>query len=98
MSAPEFFALEPPPDALEKGGHEVVRLSVVDGALSVALRRSFDEPSTWGFLLVDLARHAARTYALDSGMSEAEAFEQIRAAIEGELTREDDFGDTKPAH
>jgi len=98
MSAPEFHALELPPDALEKGGHEVVRVCVVDGGLSVALRRSFDDAFTWGVLLVDLARHAARTYALETGISEAEAFEHIREGLESELARPTDLGETKPAH
>ncbi len=76
----------------------MVRVSVVDGGLSVALRRSFDDPLTWGILLVDLARHAARIYALEGGMSEQEAFEQIRAGMEAELDRPTDPGATKPAH
>jgi len=98
MSEPEFHALDVPPDALEKGGHEVLRVSVVDGGLSVALRRSFDDPFTWGILLVDLARHAARTYALDTGVSEEEAFSQIRDGLEAEFGRPTDPGATQPAH
>ena len=73
-----------PPDAVENGGIEVVRASVVDGAVSIALRRSFDDPFTWGRLLIDLARQAARVYALETDMSEEEAFERIRAGIESQ--------------
>ncbi|MGU3537785.1 DUF5076 domain-containing protein [Methylobacterium sp. A54F] len=83
MSA-EFQPLSVPPDALEGGGIEVLRASVVDGAVSIALRRSFDDPATWGRLLIDLARQAARTYALETEMSEEEAFERIRAGLEAE--------------
>ncbi|GJE55749.1 MULTISPECIES: DUF5076 domain-containing protein [Methylobacterium] len=79
-----FEALDIPPDALEQGGIEVLRAAVVDGAVSVALRRSFDDPATWGRLLIDLARQAARAYALETDMSEEEAFERIRAGIEAE--------------
>ena len=79
-----FEALSIPPDALEQGGIEVVRAAVVDGAVSVALRRSFDDPATWGRLLIDLARQAARAYALETGMSEQDAFERIRAGMEAE--------------
>ena len=79
-----FEALNIPPDAQEQGGIEVLRAAVVDGAVSVALRRSFDDPATWGRLLIDLARQAARTYALETGMSEDEAFERIRAGWEAE--------------
>ena len=79
-----FQALEIPPDALEQGGIEVLRAAVVDGAVSVALRRSFDDPATWGRLMLDLARQAARAYALETDMSEEEAFERIRAGWEAE--------------
>jgi len=95
MVAPKFEALSVPPDALAKGGHEVLRASIVDGGVSVALRRSFDDPFTWGILLVDLARHAARIYALETEMSEEEALEQIRSGIEAELDRPTDPGSTR---
>ncbi|WP_349371756.1 DUF5076 domain-containing protein [Salinarimonas sp.] len=91
---PLFHELEAPPDVREKGGHEILRASVVEGAVSVSLRRSFDDPFTWGVLLVDLARHAARIYALETGMSEEEALAQIRAGIESELDDPTDPGST----
>ncbi|MFE1602048.1 DUF5076 domain-containing protein [Methylobacterium sp. ID0610] len=80
----KFEALAVPPDALEKGGVEVVRASVVDGGVSVALRRSFDDPFTWGVLLIDLARQAARIYAMETDLSEEEAFARIREGLEAE--------------
>ena len=79
-----FEELEIPPDALEQGGIEIVRASIVDGAVSVALRRAFDDPATWGRLLIDLARQAARAYAMETDTSEEEAFERIRAGWEAE--------------
>jgi hypothetical protein len=79
-----FEELEIPPDALEQGGFEIVRASIVDGAVSVALRRAFDDPATWGRLLIDLARQAARAYAMETDTSEEEAFERIRAGWEAE--------------
>ncbi|MCJ2026034.1 DUF5076 domain-containing protein [Methylobacterium sp. J-067] len=90
MSA-NFAELAAPPDALEQGGVEVLRAAVVDGAVSVALRRSFDDPATWGRLLVDLARQAAHAYAVDTDMSVDEAFERIRAAIEAECLAPGEF-------
>ena len=84
-----------PPDALEKGGVEILRASIVEGAVSVAMRRAFDDPFTWGILLVDLARHAARIYVLETEMSEEEALEQIRSGIEAELDRPTDPGSTR---
>ena len=88
--AEDFQELSIPPDAREKGGIEVLRASVVDGAVSIALRRSFDDPYTWGRLLIDLARHAARIYALESELSEEEAFARIRAGLEAGIP--DDSG------
>ena len=41
MTTHKFDALNIPPDALEKGGVEILRASVVDGAVSIALRRAF---------------------------------------------------------
>jgi hypothetical protein len=79
---PAFEALSIPPDAEARGGHEVLRAAVVEGAVSVALRRAFDDPATWGRLLVDLARQAARVYALETEMSEEEAFARILAGFE----------------
>src|SRR3954454_97095 len=92
---PAFEALSVPPDALAKGGHEVLRASIVEGGVSVALRRAFDDPFTWGVLLVDLARHAARIYALETGISEDEALADIRPGLEAELLRPTDPGSTQ---
>ena len=94
MNDDALHPLDPPPDAREKGGHEVLRCFVVDGGLSIALRRSFDEAGTWGVLLADLARHAARIYALETDISEDEALETIKAMLDAEWSRPTDFGVT----
>jgi len=91
---PQFHELAVPPDVAEKGGHEVLRASVVEGEVSIALRRSFDDPFTWGVLFSDLARHAARVYALEAGIDEAEALAQIRAGFEADVEPPDDSGST----
>ena len=95
MPEKKFEALSPPPDVLEKGGVEILRASVVDGAVSIALRRAFDDPFTWGVLMVDLARHAARVYAMETDLSEEEAMTEIRAGIEAELEDPSDPGSTQ---
>ena len=95
MAKPGFEALSVPPDALEKGGVEILRASIVDGGVSVALRRAFDDPFIWGVLLVDLARHAARIYALEAGMDEEEALLEIRRGLEAELSHPTDPGSTQ---
>ncbi|NNM71960.1 DUF5076 domain-containing protein [Enterovirga sp. DB1703] len=95
VSQPKFEELAVPPDAVERGGVEILRASIVEGAVSVGLRRSFDDPFTWGILLVDLARHASRIYALETGMSEDEALAAIRQGMEAELNRPTDLGSTR---
>ncbi len=92
MAEGKFEALNAPPDAIEKGGIEILRASVVDGAVSIALRRAFDDPFTWGVLLVDLARHAARVYEMETDMSAEEALAEITAGIQNELDNPSDPG------
>src|SRR3712207_5435718 len=95
MTERKFEALNVPPDVLEKGGIEILRASVVDGEVSIALRRAFDDPFTWGVLLVDLARHAARIYAMETEFSEEEALAEIAAGIQAELDDPSDPGSTQ---
>jgi hypothetical protein len=95
MTERKFEALNVPPDALEKGGVEILRASVVDGAVSIALRRAFDDPFTWGVLLVDLARHAARVYAMETDLSEEEALAELVSGIQAELENPSDSGSSQ---
>jgi len=94
MAGTRFEELSIPPDAQEKGGVEILRASIVDGAVSVALRRAFEDPFTWGVLLVDLARHAARIYGMETDVSEAEAMAQIEEGMRAELDNPTDPGST----
>src|ERR1700710_2454095 len=49
-----------PPDVMGRDdAAEVLRAFVVDGGLSIAFQRAFEDPEMWGMLLVDMARHAA---------------------------------------
>jgi hypothetical protein len=83
-----------PPDAQQLGGDEILRAFVVDRGLSVSIQRAFDEPATWGLLLVDLARHVARIFAAETGVTEAEALRQIREMFEAEWDGPTDLGST----
>jgi Domain of unknown function (DUF5076) len=83
-----------PPDAQEFGGQEILRAFIVDDGLSVSLIRAFEGPETWGLLLVDLARHVARTYASEGTVSESEALERIHRMFEAEWSRPTDLGTT----
>ena len=75
---------------------EVLRAFVVDGGLSIAFTRAFEEPDMWGLLLVDIARHAARAYAKESAYSEDEALARIVEMFEAEIARPTDLGNTAP--
>src|ERR1700735_1218986 len=56
-----------PPDVMGRDdATEVLGAVVLEGGLSIAFTRAFDEPDMWGLVLVDVARHAARAYARES--------------------------------
>jgi Domain of unknown function (DUF5076) len=86
-----------PPDVIgREDATEVLRAFVVDGGLSIAFTRAFEEPDMWGLMLVDIARHAARAYARESVMSEEEALARILDMFESEIARPTDPGTTTP--
>ena len=84
MSGPKEQPL--PPDVIGRDdATEVLRAFIVDGGLSIAFTRAFEEPDMWGLLLVDLARHAARAYARESAFTEDEALTRIVDMFEAEI-------------
>jgi hypothetical protein len=89
-----FNALVIPPDALDKGGVEVLRAAIIDGDLHVTLRRAFDDPATWGVLLADVARHVARIYATEDKKKEAATLAEISAGFAAEMNDPTDTGST----
>ena len=86
----------PPDVAGRDDATEVLRAFVVDGGLSIAFTRAFDEPEMWGLLLVDIARHAARVYAREGDYSEEDALTRIVEMFEAEIARPTDLGSTTP--
>jgi hypothetical protein len=86
-----------PPDVMGRDdATEVLRAFVVDGGLSIAFTRAFEEPDMWGLLLVDIARHAARAYAQESSYTEDEALARVVDMFEAEIARPTDVGKTTP--
>ena len=86
-----------PPDVIgREDATEVLRAFVVDGGLSIAFTRAFEDPEMWGMLLVDIARHAARAYGRESEFSEEEALSRILDMFESEIERPTDMGSTTP--
>jgi Domain of unknown function (DUF5076) len=95
MSGPREQPL--PPDVMGRDDAvEVLRAFVVDGGLSIAFTRAFEEPDMWGLLLVDIARHASRAYARESACTEEEALTRIIDMFEAEIARPTDTGNTTP--
>ena len=86
-----------PPDVVgREDATEVLRAFVVDGGLSIAFQRAFEEPDMWGMLLVDIARHAARVYAREADYTEEDALRRIVDMFEAEIARPTDLGNTSP--
>ena len=86
-----------PPDVMgREDATEVLRAFVIDGGLSIAFQRAFEEPDMWGLLLVDIARHAARAYARESDYTEEDALARIVEMFEAEIARPTDPGTTMP--
>ena len=86
-----------PPDVIGRDdATEVLRAFVLDGGLSIAFTRAFDEPDVWGLLLVEVARHAARAYGRESDLTEEEALKRIVDMFEAEVARPTDMGTTAP--
>lgn len=91
MSGPREQPL--PPDVIDReDAVEVLRAFVVDGGLSIAFTRAFEEPDMWGMLLVDIARHAARAFSRETDVSEEEALARIVDMFDAELARPSDDG------
>src|SRR3954462_11067969 len=89
MSGPKEQPL--PPDVVGRDDAiEVLRAFVLDGGLSIAFTRAVEEPDIWGEDLVDLARHASRAYARESGYTEEEALARIIEMFELEIARQTD--------
>jgi hypothetical protein len=80
----EFDALTIPNDALEKGGVEILRASIVEGELHLTLRRAFEQPEKWGGILSETITRIARVYAAaDKKFDEKDVTARIRTSLGG---------------
>jgi len=87
--------LQAPADAWgNPAAAEILRAWIVDGDLLVSLKSGFEKPSVWGILLVDLARHAARTFAMEKVCTEDQALNAIKSMFDAEWHRPTDLGTT----
>ena len=64
---------------------ELVRVWAADGKQHVTISaEAWEDPATWGIMLVDLARHVANYYADERGMGREEVLARIKALFEAE--------------
>jgi hypothetical protein len=79
-------ALDPPALASAPEAREILRVWVTPQwqRMEVALTLGHSDPSVWGIALADIARHAAKAYALNSKMSENEALTRIKQVFDAE--------------
>ena len=87
----------PSPAVADPEAAELIRAWIVGGGLHVSLRKGFDDPSAWGLMLVDIARHASRMYAAEGDYTEQEAMQRIRALWNAEIADPTDEGVTRAA-
>ncbi len=78
--------LHPPPAAeADREAVEIARIWVASGDQHVVLRPDvWEDPAAWGILLVDLARHAARTYHQSEGHDLPKTLSRIKAGFDAE--------------
>lgn len=63
---------------------EMARIWIADGNQVVILSpRAWDDPGAWGLMLVDLAKHVARSYAA-KGIAAETALSRIRECLDAE--------------
>lgn len=83
----------PVPPAAERDdrARELVRVWAAGGVQHVVLATGlWSDPAAWGLVLVDLARHAARSYASGDPDEEARVRDRIRQAFDAEWTHPTD--------
>jgi hypothetical protein len=85
--------LAPPPLADQRDAAEALRVWVLPdwSRMQVALQTRHDDPSLWGILLADVARHAAKAYALNGKCSENDALRRIREVFDAEWSSPTDL-------
>jgi hypothetical protein len=76
-----------PPPAVEVGRDalEVARIWIVDSRVHTTIRTGiWEDPASWGILMVDIARQVATAYRLQGNHSEANVLRRLKQAIDAE--------------
>jgi hypothetical protein len=75
-----------PPDVKsDPGARELVRVWAAHGQQHVSIAaEAWDDPATWGIMLVDLARHIANFYHQERGMDPNAVLLRIKTLFDAE--------------
>ena len=75
----------PPGVHSDPKARELVRVWAAHGEQHVSIAAdAWDDPATWGIMLVDLARHVANYYASERGMDPDAVLSRIRTLFDAE--------------
>ena len=75
----------PPTATRDSKAREIARIWAAGGGQHVSLASGlWDDPASWGIMLVDLANHVANAYHLRAGMDRSEALTRIREGFDAE--------------
>jgi Domain of unknown function (DUF5076) len=81
----------PPLAVHDANARELVRIWAASGKQHLSLASGlWDDPATWGIMLVDLARHAARAYEQSRGLDRNAVLARIREWIDAEWSEDTD--------
>ena len=85
-------ALDIPPTAMaDPKAKEIARIWATGGKQEVCLRTAaWKDPAAWGLILVDLARHVARSYEQIEGRDRNEVLARIREGFDADWPPEFD--------
>ncbi|SFR94339.1 protein of unknown function [Dyella sp. OK004] len=77
--------LVPPAAKNDPRAIELIRVWAADGNQHVSISPDvWDDPATWGVMLVDLAKHVATFYAEERGMDKHAVLARIKTLFEAE--------------
>jgi hypothetical protein len=75
----------PPAAKSDPRALELVRIWAAHGEQHVSMNPGvWEDPATWGIMLVDLARHVANFYSQERGMKREEVLSRIKTLFDAE--------------
>ncbi len=81
----------PPAAADDDRAVELVRVWAAKGKQHVSLATGlWDDPASWGIMLVDLAKHVANAYEQTTGQNRDDVLNRIKAGFDAEWEKETD--------